>query len=66
MRIQSVGVTGADTVVNTVPIFTVVGAVGFIVRLGEHKTVSSHRHVCLGQDIGVEEVLGHVSSEMAH
>ena len=57
LRVQSVGVTRADTVVNTVAGLTVVGAIGSVPRLGVQSTVCALCNVRLGHDIGVEEVL---------
>ena len=57
LGVQSEGVTGADTVVHTALVFTVVGAVGLVIRAVVQRAVSSLRHIRLGHDVRVEKVL---------
>lgn len=57
LGVQSEGVAGADTVVHTALVFTVVGAEGLVVRAVVQRAVSSLGHIRLGHDVRVEEVL---------
>lgn len=61
LRVERVGVTGADTIINTASILTVVGAVGLAPLLGIQGAICPCWNIGDGQDIRVEEVLGHVS-----